>query len=269
MTKVFRHTRLYRVCHCLLLQRVHLTENRWRVLWSRGKRPAMSGSKIVVITGVSKGLGRAMVREFAATGWTVAGCCRSTSALQDLTAELPSPHYFQQVDVAQEPQVASFCAALLEKYGAPDLVLNNAALINRSAPLWELSAGEFSAVVDANLKGTAAVIRHLAPAMMTRGGGVIVNFSSGWGRNTSPEVAPYCATKWAVEGLSQAVAQETRGKVAVVALNPGIINTDMLQSCFGSGADGYPTAQQWAVRAVPFLMKLSAKDNGKALTAPA
>jgi NAD(P)-dependent dehydrogenase (short-subunit alcohol dehydrogenase family) len=97
---------------------------------------------------------------------------------------------------------------------------------------------------------------------------VAVNFSSGWGRSTSPEVAPYCATKWAIEGLSQAVSQETGGKTAVVALNPGIIDTEMLRSTFGEGAGHYPNAADWAKRAVPFLVRLGPKDNGKALTAP-
>jgi NAD(P)-dependent dehydrogenase (short-subunit alcohol dehydrogenase family) len=97
---------------------------------------------------------------------------------------------------------------------------------------------------------------------------VIVNFSSGWGRSTSAEVAPYCATKWAMEGLSQALAQELPQGMAAVALNPGIINTDMLQSCFGSSASHYPDPQKWAKLAVPFLLQLSGKDNGQPLAAP-
>ena len=97
---------------------------------------------------------------------------------------------------------------------------------------------------------------------------MIVNFSSGWGRSTSPEVAPYCASKWAIEGLSQALAQELPPGLAAVALNPGIINTDMLQRCFGPGASAYPTADEWAKKAVPFLANLGASDNGRSLTAP-
>src|SRR3569623_2060082 len=108
------------------------------------------------------------------------------------------------------------------------------------------------------------MMRHFLPAMLKKGGGVIVNFSSGWGRSTSPEVAPYCATKWAIAGLSQAVAQETDGKVTVAALNPGIIDTDMLRSTFGGGAGHYPDAQQWAKRAVPYLISIGRKDTGRA-----
>ncbi|MEZ0386663.1 MAG: SDR family oxidoreductase [Verrucomicrobium sp.] len=228
----------------------------------------MSASQHVVITGVSRGLGRAMVEGFASLGWTVSGCCRSSAAVEALRHAFPAPHFFAQVDVSREAEVAEFCAGILASHSTPDLVLNNAAIINRNAPLWELAPEEIDTIVDVNIKGAIAMIRHLAPAMLARTGGVIVNFSSGWGRSTSPEVAPYCATKWAIEGLSQAMAQETSGKIAVVALNPGIIDTEMLRSCFGSEAGGYPDAKRWAKKAVPFLAALSVKDNGKSLTAP-
>jgi NAD(P)-dependent dehydrogenase (short-subunit alcohol dehydrogenase family) len=104
--------------------------------------------------------------------------------------------------------------------------------------------------------------------MVERRQGVIVNFSSGWGRSTDAEVAPYCATKWAIEGLTQALAQELPGGMAAIALNPGIINTEMLQSCFGASAASFPTAEEWAERAVPFLLQLGPRHNGRPLTAP-
>jgi NAD(P)-dependent dehydrogenase (short-subunit alcohol dehydrogenase family) len=172
------------------------------------------------------------------------------------------------VDVASDPAVQSWARKVLAAHGAPDLLLNNAALINRNARLWEIDAAEFSAVVDVNIKGVANVIRHVAPAMVERRSGVIVNFSSGWGRCASSEVAPYCATKWAIEGLTQALAQELPSGMAAVPLNPGIINTEMLQSCFGSSASSYPTPQQWAKSAVPFLLSLNSRHNGQPLTVP-
>lgn len=228
----------------------------------------MKESKHVVITGCSRGLGRAMVTEFAAAGWTVAGCSRNHESISELRGKFPAPHFFQAADVADEEDVMNFCAEVLDRHGAPDLLLNNAALINYSNPIWEISAREFSKVIDVNIKGTASMIRQLIQPMMERGSGVIVNFSSGWGRVTAPEVAPYCATKFAIEGLSQAIAQETGGKVAVVPLNPGIIDTDMLRSCFGGEAGSYRSAEEWARSAVPFLINLGPGDNGKSLTAP-
>lgn len=227
-------------------------------------------TKLVVITGCSRGLGRAMAESFAARGWRVAGCARSEAAVADLNA---SPgrdgHFFRALDVRDDTAVADFARETLVRLGsAPDLLLNNAAIINPNAPLWEVSAEAFDAVIDVNLKGVANVIRHFAPPMIARGAGVIVNFSSGWGRSTSPDVAPYCATKWGIEGLTSALAQDLPRGLAAVALNPGIIDTDMLRSCFGGGAAGYLGAAQWAVRAVPFLEKLGPRDNGQALTAP-
>jgi NAD(P)-dependent dehydrogenase (short-subunit alcohol dehydrogenase family) len=225
--------------------------------------------KRVLITGVSRGLGRAMAGEFIRLGHVVSGCGRSAKEITQLQKQFPPPNDFSSVDVADDEQVAAWAKAVLAMHAAPDLLLNNAALINRNAPLWQVPAREFSDVVDVNLKGVANVIRHFVPAMIARRSGVIINFSSGWGRSTDAEVAPYCATKWAIEGLTQALAQELPPGLAAVPLNPGIINTDMLQSCFAGGAAGYPTAVEWAKIAVPFLLKISLADNGKQLTVPA
>ena len=222
--------------------------------------------KTILITGVSRGLGRALTKEFIRLGHVVLGCGRSAKEIAALQKQFPAPNDFSIVDVAEDAQVAAWAKKVLATHAAPDLLLNNAALINRNAPLWKVPAQEFSNVIDVNLKGVANVIRHFVPAMIARGRGVIVNFSSGWGRSTDAEVAPYCATKWAIEGLTQALAQELSPGLAAVPLNPGIINTAMLQSCFAGGASNYPTAEEWAKTAVPFLLKLDASNNGEQLT---
>jgi len=186
-----------------------------------------------------------------------------------LQKQFPAPKDFAAVDVSADEQVGAWAKRVLQSHGAPDLLLKNAALINRNAPLWQVPAQEFSDVIDVNIKGVANVIRHFVPAMIKQGSGVIVNFSSGWGRSTDAEVAPYCATKWAVEGLTQSLAQELSracGSMAAVPLNPGIINTAMLQSCFAGGATNYPAPREWAKTAAPFLLKINFADNGKQLT---
>ena len=225
-------------------------------------------SKLILITGVSRGLGRALTEEFIRLGHVVVGCGRSEKEIAQLQKQFPSPNDFSVVNVADDSQVAGWAKKVLAGHAAPDLLLNNAALINRNAPLWKISAPEFSDVMDVNLKGVANVIRHFVPTMIRQGRGVIVNFSSGWGRSTDAEVAPYCATKWAIEGLTQALAQELPPGLAAVPLNPGIINTAMLQSCFAGGAANYPAPREWAITAAPFLLKINSADNGKQLTAP-
>ncbi len=222
--------------------------------------------KVVAITGVTRGLGLAMAEKLIDLGHTVIGCGRSREAVNSLRQRFSRPHDFDAVDVAVEDQVRRWAGRVLRDFLPPDLLVNNAALINRNAPLWQVPGDEFDRVIDVNIKGVTYVIRHFVPAMIARGSGVIVNLSSGWGRSTSADVAPYCCTKWAIEGLTRALAQELPAGLAAVPLNPGVINTDMLRSCFGGQASSYPSAQEWAQKAVPFLLQLGPKDNGKPLS---
>ncbi len=224
-------------------------------------------SKCIIVTGVSRGLGRALVDGFVACGHVVAGCARSAEGISELQARFPSPNKFAVVNVTRDDEVRAWAAEVL-KGGPPDLLVNNAATINRNAPLWKVPAEEFSQVIDVNIKGVVNVIRHFLPAMIERGRGVVVNFSSWWGRSGAAEVAPYCATKWAVEGLTRALAAELPKGMAAVPVIPGIIDTHMLRSCFGADAGNYAAPAAWAEKAVPFLLKLGAKDNGKPMEVP-
>lgn len=192
------------------------------------------------------------------------GCARSQSAIQELQEKYGKPHSFTVVDVADEAQVKTWSNLFVNS--PPDLLINNAALVNHPAPLWEVPSEEFSQLIDVNIKGVANVIRHVLPSMIKRSSGIIVNISSGWGRSTSADVAPYCASKWAIEGLTQALAQELPSGMAAIPVNPGIINTDMLKICFADEAELYTPLETWVEKAVPFLLKLSPRDNGKSLS---
>ena len=220
----------------------------------------------IVITGVTRGLGRALTEEFIRGGHTVIGCGRSGDAIFDLRMTHLAPHDFSVVDVALDTKVAIWAAKVLENDAAPDLLINNAAIMNRLAPVWEQDDREFTKLVDANIRGVQNVIRHFVPAMVAQKKGVIVNFSSGWGRSVAPEVGPYCMSKWAIEGLTKALAEELPQGMAAVPLNPGVIDTDMLRSAWADGAASYPKADAWAKKAAPFILQLGAKDNGKSLS---
>jgi len=219
--------------------------------------------KTIVLTGVSRGLGQAMAMGFAATGHKVLGCARHRPRL-----ELGAPHDFQVVDVSSAVAVNAWAVRLLRACGPPDLLINNAGVINKNSPLWRVAPKEFSGVLDVNIKGTFHVLHSFLPAMVALKRGVIVNFSSGWGRSVDAEVAPYCATKFAVEGLTRALALELPEGMAAIPLNPGIIDTDMLRSCFGGSAGSYESAEQWAARAVPFILSLGPRHNGQSLSVP-
>ncbi|MEG4043566.1 SDR family NAD(P)-dependent oxidoreductase [Microcoleus sp. Pol17_C1] len=225
-------------------------------------------TKLIVITGVSRGLGLAMTEKFIELGHTVWGCARSSEAVEKLNKKHSAPHHFTCLDVTNDEQIKAWATEILAKNEPPDLLINNAGVANHLAPLWNVSNEEFSQVIDVNIKGTANVIRHFVPAMIARKSGIIANFSSGWGRSTSPEVAPYCASKWAIEGLTRSLAQELPAGMAAVPVNPGIIHTDMLDICFGEDAANYTSAKAWVQKAVPFLLKLKPSDNGMPLTVP-
>lgn len=222
----------------------------------------------LVITGVTRGLGRALAKWYMVHGHVVAGCGRTGQAIFDLRFDHPEPHRFDPVDVTQAVKVNLWAERVMGGGGmeAPDLLINNAGVMNTPAPLWEVSADEFSKVVAVNLIGVNNVLRAFVPAMVARRKGVIVNLSSGWGRSASAGVAPYCATKWAIEGLTKALAEDLPEGMAAVPLNPGVIDTDMLRQAWADGAGAYPQAEVWAETAAPFILGLGPADNGRSAT---
>ncbi|CAI5505299.1 unnamed protein product [Closterium sp. Naga37s-1] len=238
-----------------------------RAFFSRNKAGSMadgggsatSQSKVVVVTGATKGLGRALVLELAKRGHRVAGCGRDVKQVEVVrqllddtrppaaaaaAAASPAQHLMVAVDVASDGEVKAFAQNVISTLGVPDIVVNCAGLINANKRLWEVPCEEVDRVLDVNIKGTVNVIRHFAPTIVDRRNGVFVNFSSGWGRSVAAEVGPYCASKWAVEGLSKSLALELPAGCVSVALNPGVINTAMLHSCFGSSASMYQTPEE-------------------------
>ncbi|XP_073024635.1 NADPH-dependent pterin aldehyde reductase [Primulina eburnea] len=230
--------------------------------------------KTVLITGVSRGLGNALALELARLGQTVIGCSRSQDKLATLESELTAAsekfknnnHLVLNIDVRSDAGVKELARTVVEKKAVPDIIVNNAGTINRNNKIWDVPVDEFDAVIDTNIKGVANVLRHFTPLMIERKQGVIVNMSSGWGRSAAAQVAPYCASKWAIEGLTRAVAKELPPGMAIVALSPGVINTEMLRLCFGSSADLYPTPESWAPKAASMILNLTAADNGASLT---
>ena len=217
-------------------------------------------------------LGRSLVDAFASAGHTLIGCGRSAEAVASLRSRYGPPHDFAALDVSDDAAVAAWAERVLRDVGVPDLLINNAAIMVDPASLWEVPAGEFDGLIDVNIKGVANVIRHLVPAMVARGRGVIVNLSSGWGRSTSPGVAPYCASKWAIEGLTRALAQDLpKGMAAVPRSTPGLIRHRHAPGrLFGAQLLPLPRPPTaWAESPPPpSLLALGPKDNGKPLTVP-
>ena len=224
--------------------------------------------KTIVITGVSQGLGHALANEFHQMGHTVIGCARSAQKLTKLGRSIGCEANFTPVDITDACTVDQWASRVVKEHGVPDLLLNNAALINANVPFWEVSQDEFDAIIDVNIKGLANVTRAFLPSMLKADKGIIINFSSGYGHSTAEGVAPYCCTKFAVEGLTQALAKDLPPSLGAIPLSPGIINTAMLERTLGDYASEYEGAQSWVKKAAPYILKLSPEDSGQSLRVP-
>lgn len=187
----------------------------------------MSGDfegRVAIVTGASRGIGRAVAAALAGAGARVAGCARNPDRGSDVF----------RCDVGRADDVARFAADVLERFGPPDVLVNNAGIVAR-ARLDEMPVDVWDAVLDANLKGSFLVTRAFLPAMRARSkgatGGRIINIASISGRQGTALLTAYCAAKHGVVGLTRALAAELRGDgIAVNAVCPGSVDTDMLRA---------------------------------------
>ncbi|XP_023548518.1 NADPH-dependent pterin aldehyde reductase-like [Cucurbita pepo subsp. pepo] len=225
--------------------------------------------KTILITGVSQGLGRALALELAKRGHIIAGCSRNKNKLDSLHTQLlqasPCNHLLFNIDVKSSSCIEEMAHTIMQKIGAPDIIVNNAAVYHGHLKMWEVPEQEFDYVIDVNIKGTTNVLRHFLPLMIPKNQGVIVNLSSIYGRTGAALASAYSVSKWAIEGLSKSVAKELPDGMAIVALDPGIINTEMLAFRFGDLASQYQSPEEWALKAAPMILNLTNADNGASL----
>ncbi|OPD55220.1 SDR family oxidoreductase [Bacillus thuringiensis] len=226
--------------------------------------------KSVIITGVTQGLGRAMVDRFDELGWNIYGCGRSKDKIEELKKQYSKIHDFQVIDVSDSQQVNNWANYILNRHTAPDMIVNNASIVNQNAQLWKITAQEFENVMNVNVNGVVNIIRAFVPAMVARKEGIIINMSSSWGREGEAELAPYCASKFAIEGITKSMALELPHGMAVVALDPGgSISTPMLKSCAPQYINESPTPETWSHKATQYILNITIDKNGDSLTCPA
>lgn len=182
----------------------------------------------VLVTGASRGIGLDLATLLVEEGADVVLAARSTSPVP----EGPGRAVVVEGDVTRDEDAARMVAAAEEHFGRLDVVVNNAAVLSPPAPVVAITPDTWRHVLDVNVVGTANVIRHAVPALERAGGGLVVNVSSTWGRSAAPRQAPYCASKFAVEALTASLAGELPEGIAVLAVNPGVIATDMLATAF-------------------------------------
>jgi len=204
----------------------------------------------VLVTGTSKGIGFETALAFARAGHKVHATMRSPAQspeLAEIAAREKLPILVSTMDVDSDDSVSHGIAAILKDHGPIDVLVNNAG-VERAGSVEELPLAEFRAVMETNYFGALRCIQALVPSMRQRRSGCIINVTSVAGRLASPPLAPYTASKWALEALSEALAGEMKTfNVHVAIVEPGIIDTAMARR-ISHQADGslYPQRARFA-----------------------
>lgn len=193
---------------------------------ARAPRPVATKTPLFLVTGASQGIGGAIARLVAAEvpGVRLALVARNVRNLATVARACVKAGADVETfgcDVADEAQVAAMAAAVQARFGAVDVLINNAGKF-KGAPLSEMAVADFDAILGANLRSVFLVSRAFIPAMVARGSGDIFNMSSIAGLGAYPGGAAYCAAKFGVTGLSKVMRAELKDKgVRVCTVYPG------------------------------------------------
>lgn len=197
--------------------------------------------KVALVTGGNRGIGRGVAEALAHEGLTVAITARDAAAAAEAAQAIGHGARGYALDVRRADQVAAVFAAVDRDLGGLDVLVNNAG-IGIFGSIAETSLDDWHAVIETNVNGVFYCTREAIPRMTKRGGGYIFNVSSLAGRNAFPGGGVYCASKHAVNGLSEVLFQEVReAGIRVTYLMPGSVATD-----FGRGT---AAKQDWALQA--------------------
>ena len=184
---------------------------------------------VALITGGGRGIGKAIAQRLAKLGAAVSICGRSKGPLMSTAQELRALGvrvHAQTADVTKPGDIASLVESTEKELGPITILVNNAG-IGGFGPFHEKSEEEWDRVLNTNLKSVFLVSRAVAPAMIRRGGGDIINISSLAGKNTFAGGGIYCASKWGMQGLTGCMAEDLRGYgIRVSVICPGSVATE-------------------------------------------
>ena len=185
-------------------------------------------NKVAIVTGASRGLGRAAARALAGAGARVVASARTQWQLETLLADLPGGrqrHLAAAVDVSNEGQIRSLVEQTLDSYGRVDILVNNAGY-NRPRPFEQVTTADVDDIIGINLRGLILCAHAVYPHMVAQQSGIIVNVGSVLSTKAVAENSIYCATKFAVLGFSRALMIEAKqDNIRVIAFLPGGMDT--------------------------------------------
>lgn len=191
----------------------------------------MLRNKIVFITGASSGIGAACARQFAALGAKLLLCARNYEKLTEVAAKIQSEtnthiHTFQ-LDVRQQDAVTAAWAMLPEDWKAVDVLVNNAGLAAGLDTFQDGSVSDWEEMIDTNIKGLLYITKQVLPQMIARNAGHIINLGSVAGHYVYPKGAVYCASKAAVNSITEGLRMDLFGKkIRVTTVDPGAVATN-------------------------------------------
>ena len=202
----------------------------------QGTDPGASGQsagplagKIALVTGGNRGIGKAIALRLATLGAPVGICGRDAAALESTANELRAtgvPVHWQRADVTKSSDVESLVHQTESALGGISFLVNNAGM-GLFGPAHEKSEQEWDTLLNTNLKSLFLVSRAVIPGMIQRKTGDIINISSLAGKSTFAGGGLYCASKWAVQGLSGCMAEDLRGHgIRVSTVCPGSVHTE-------------------------------------------
>lgn len=190
----------------------------------------------MLVTGAGRGIGRATAEVFATEGWAIVIAELAPTLgrrVERALARAGVPALFVKTDVASPRSVERAVAMALRRFRRLDCVVNNAGVLT-AGPLARLPVRDLERMLAVNLRGPLLVSRAAIPAMRRRGGGSIINVASQLGKHGIGEYVAYCATKFGVVGLTEALADELSGTgVKVWAVCPGLVDTEMARRAVG------------------------------------
>lgn len=206
---------------------------------------ALLTNKTAVVTGGTKGIGYAIARALVIAGADVSISARQEEEVDNIAGELNGFGAGRCVgfvcDVRDEAQVKSLFASTVEKLGGVDILINNAG-IGIFSSVESTSGDDFRAVIETNLFGVFYCCHEAIPLMKQRGGGYIINISSLAGANPHADMAAYNASKFGLNGFSEALMQEVRHDgIKVSYIMPGSVNTEF-------GGDEPSAAKSWQLQ---------------------
>ena len=199
-------------------------------------------NKIIFITGASSGIGKACAEKFAEAGYNLIINARRTERLEALKKQLEARHKVKvqilAFDVRDRKSVFESVQSLPESWKSIDLLVNNAGLALGRDYFDEAVLDDWDTMIDTNLKGLLYVSRAVLPAMIARGSGHIINIGSTAGKEVYEKGNTYCATKFAVAAISQAMRIDLlRHQIKVTAIHPGAAETEFSMIRFKGDAD--------------------------------